>query len=310
MDKIEPMVQDIRTLSLPALRSFHTVARLGGITAAAQHLGMAKSGVSRHIAQLEANFGARLLERGARSVRLTKVGARLDDRIRSILAEISQLSDIVHEEQAGVTGQVTVAATPEFGGLIATRVFPEIRRRHPDLSLVMRPAYAFEDMQDPGTDLAFRVGTFKDDRLVARRLGAFRRLLVAAPGTLRDHPVTAPADLATAPCLTFRGDRPGATWGMVDTSGAETAVDVSGSLAVHSFGILLDLARAGQGISFLPEFMLPEALEDGGLVRCLPDHASREHPVYLSFRPGARNIARVAAVIEASEELVPELLRH
>jgi DNA-binding transcriptional LysR family regulator len=301
------MVQEIRTLGLAALLSFHTVARLGGISAAAQQLGLAKSGVSRHVALLEAHFGVRLLERGARSVRLTPVGARLDDRIRSILAEIDLLGDIVREERVGVSGQVTVAATPEFGGLIATRVFPQIRQRHPDLSLVMRPAYAFEDMQDPGTDLAFRVGTFKDDRLVARHLGGFRRWLVATPELLGRYPLTRPEDLGRAPCLTFRGDRPFATW-TLERGGDETAVDVSGPIAVRSFGILLDLALAGLGFAFLPEFMLTGPLERGELLRCLPGYASPSTAVFLSFRPGARNIARIAAVIAAAEDLVPSLL--
>ena len=128
------MVVDTGTIGLPALVSFHAVARQGGISAAAEQLGIAKSGVSRHVAQLEAALGVRLLERGARSVRLTPVGHRLDARIRSILAEVELLGDIAREESAGVSGQVTIAATPEFGGLIATRLFPQIRRMHPDLT--------------------------------------------------------------------------------------------------------------------------------------------------------------------------------
>ncbi len=301
------MVHDIRTLGLPALLSFHTVARLGGISAAAAQLGMAKSGVSRHVAQLEARFGVRLLERGARSVRLTPVGRKLDDRIRSILAEVDLLEDIAREESAGVSGQVTIAATPEFGGLIATELFPALRTRHPNLTLVMRPDYAFEDMQDPGTDLAFRVGTFKDDRLVAIRLGAFTRWLVAAPGLLSDRNPANPAALADLPCLTFRGDRPGATWRFINEKTEET-IEVTGPIAVRSFGVLLQLAVAGQGFAFLPDFMLSNSLETQKLVRCLPDYTSQLNPVFLTFRPGARNVARIAAVIEAAEELVPKLL--
>ena len=301
------MVQNIRTIGLPALLSFHTVARLGGISAAADHLGMAKSGVSRHVAQLETHFGVRLLERGARSVRLTKVGQKLDDRIRSILAEIDLLDDIAREESAGVSGQVTIAATPEFGGLIATEVFPKVRARHPNLTLVMRPDYAFEDMQDPGTDLAFRVGTFKDDRLVAIELGGFQRRLVAAPDLFAQQPVKAPADLSNVPCLTFRGDRPGASWRFLSDKGEDVA-EVDGPIAVRSFGILLQLARAGEGFAFLPDFMVLEDIERGTLMPCLEDYNGPQNPVFLTFRPGARNVARIAAVIEASRELVPELL--
>ncbi len=301
------MVHEIRTLGLPALLSFHTVARCGGISTAAAELALSKSGVSRHVSQIEAHFGVRLLERGARSVRLTPVGARLDDRIRSILAEIDLLKDIVLEERSGVSGQVTIATTPEIGRHVATSLFRTLRSLYPELTLVMRPAYEFEDMQDPGTDLALRVGSFNDDRLVVRKLGAFQRWLVAAPALLDQYPLTDPNDLAAAPCLTFRGDRPGASWTLVGC-GAETTVDVSGPIAVHSLDILHDLARAGEGFALLPSFMLSDALAGGDLVRCLPDHASQAYPVYLSFRPGARNIARIAAVIETTEALVPSLL--
>lgn len=291
-------------MPLPALLSFHTVARQGGISAAASHLGLAKSGVSRHVALLEDHFGVRLLERGARSVRLTPVGQRLDDRIQSILAEIDLLDEIAREEQGGIKGQVTIAATPEFGGLIAKEIFPEIRARHPDLMLVMRPAYAFEDMQDPGTDLAFRVGSFKDDRLVARRLGRFHRWLVASPHLLDAYPIAEPEDLAKAPCLTFRGDRPGATWTL--TRGEQRRqVDVAGPIAVRSFSILFDLACAGEGVAALPQFILTDALNRGTLLRVLPEYELPASAVYLTFRPGARNIARVRAVIEMIEEMVP-----
>ncbi len=308
IDKYEPMVQDIRTLGLPALLSFHTVAREGGISAAAARLGLAKSGVSRHVAQLEDHFGVRLLERGARSVRLTPVGERLDTRIRSILAELDLLQDIAREESVGVSGQVTIAATPEFGGLVATELFPKIRARHPDLTLVMRPDYAFEDMQDPGTDLAFRVGSFQDDRLVAVELGGFRRILVAAPRCLDGTDIREPRDLAAAPCLTFRGDRPGATW-RFEKGQDHAQVEVDGPIAVRSFGILLQLALAGQGVAKLPDFMLGDALAEGALIRCLPDWSQGLNPVYLTFRPGARRIARVAAVIERATEVLPHTLQ-
>ncbi|MEM8878098.1 MAG: LysR family transcriptional regulator [Pseudomonadota bacterium] len=301
------MVQEIRTASLPALLSFHNVARLGGISAAAEHLGVAKSGVSRHVSQLEAHFGVRLLERGARSVRLTTVGARLDHRIRSILAEVDLLDDIAREESVGLSGQVTIAATPEFGGVVATALFPVIRERYPDLTLVMRPAYAFEDMQDLSTDVAFRIGTFKDDRLVARKLGSFHRVLVAAPALADRHAIARPEDLADVPCLTFRTDQPGATW-ILTSAEEEASVEVTGPIAVHSFGILMELAVAGQGFAFIPEFMLADALKTGALVRCLPGYRSRPISVFLTFRPGARRIARIDAFATVAEELVPEMI--
>jgi len=301
------MVLEIRTIGLPALLSFHTVARLGGISAAADHLGMAKSGVSRHVAQLERHFAVKLLERGARSVKLTPIGARLDQRIRSILAEVELLDDIAREESGGVSGQVNLATTPDFGSVVAATLLPALRTRHPDLSLVMRPAYDFEDMQDPNTDLAFRIGTFKDDRLVARDLGSFRCWLVSSPDLAEKHAVRLTTDLKDRPCLTFREDRPQSTWTFFSPGDVST-LKVSGPFAARSFTVLLDLAVAGQGFAFLPEFMLDEALEKGTLIRCLPEHVSKPYPVYLTYRPGARRVARIDATATLAEELIPDFL--
>ena len=148
-----------------------------------------------------------------------------------------------------ISGQVTIAATPDFGELVAQTLFPILQSEHPKLTLVMRPAYAFEDMQDPSTDLAFRIGKVKDDRLIARRLGSFRRTLVTSPEFKKQNPITAPKDLANIPCLTFRGDQPGATWTFTN-KGKETSVDVTGPIAVYDFGILLRLVKNGQGAAY------------------------------------------------------------
>ncbi|KAB7613489.1 LysR family transcriptional regulator [Amylibacter sp. SFDW26] len=301
------MVQEIRTLGLPALVSFHTVATIGGISAAADQLGIAKSGVSRHVAQLENQLGVKLFERGARSVKLTPIGERLQHRVASVLAEIDLIQDIAREESTGISGQVNIAATHEFGGLVASRLFPIARERHPDLTLVMRTEYDFADLQDPGTDIAFRIGKVHDDRLIAREMGSFRRILVATPEVCAKYKLKHPKELADAPCMTFRGNRPGAIWEFESLT-EETAVPVSGPLAVLSFHILLDIALAGLGFALIPEFMLGDSVTTGRLVRCLPDFQVRAHPVFLAYRPGARRIARIDATIKLSEDILPDIL--
>ena len=283
------------------------MAKTGGISAAADHLGIAKSGVSRHVARLEMHLGVKLLERGARSVKLTSIGERLDQRIASVLADIDLIEDIAREESVGIAGQVNLSATHEFGGLVAEKLFPAARERHPDLTLVMQPEYGFANMQDPGIDIALRVGQVHDDRLIARKMGFFRRVLVAAPDIWKAHPLTHPKDLASAPCMTFRGDRPGAVWEF-ESSADDCAVSVSGPIAVMSFQILLDLALAGLGFALIPEFMLHKHLTSGRLLHCLPGFRVKPHPVFLTYRNGARRVARIDAVIKLSEEIIPGLL--
>jgi DNA-binding transcriptional LysR family regulator len=171
----------------------------------------------------------------------------------------------------------------------------------------MHAAYEFEDMQDPSTDLAFRIGTFEDDRLVAKELGSFRCVLVASPELAARTTLETPQDLEELPCLSFRNDVAATTWSFYSAADMST-IKVTGPFATRSFSVLRDLAITGQGFAFLPEFMLESVLADGTLVRCLPNHVSRPYTVYLTFRPGTRRIARVDEVAKLAEELVPELL--
>ena len=139
---------------------------------------------------------------------------------------------------------------------------------------------------------------------MARRIGSFFRWLVAAPALADTKPLQTPDDLKARPCLTFRGDRPVARWRFVSDE-REAAVEVSGPIAVRNFAILQELARSGQGFAFLPAFMLDEDLSRRRLVRCLPDWTSPGTPVFLTFRPGARRIARIAAILDVAQEVLP-----
>jgi DNA-binding transcriptional LysR family regulator len=75
-----------RNLDVAALRSFLTVAEMGGVTRAAVQLNLTQSAVSLQIKRLEEAFGQPLLERSGRGVVLTSHGERLVGYARRLLA--------------------------------------------------------------------------------------------------------------------------------------------------------------------------------------------------------------------------------
>ena len=239
-------------MTFQELRIFSEVVRAGGVTAAANKLGISKSLVSKQLSRLEEQLQVQLLTRSSRRVQLTLEGERLLSRIESIIAEADRLVEDAHDEVGQPRGIVRIAASPEFGGLVVKHFFPKLLEKYPELNVTMKLAYRFEDLQDPSIDLAFRIGHVQDDRLVARRLGEFRRIIIASPDYVSKHKITRPADLASLNCLIFSGDSLTSSWTLQHKKDPERIeqIKVRGNMAVFGFNALLGVVENGLELRF------------------------------------------------------------
>jgi LysR family glycine cleavage system transcriptional activator len=75
---------------LNAMRAFEVAARLGSVSKAAEELRVTSGAVSRHIKNLEAEFGIQLFERGNRSLRLTPEAAAFAATITEAFASMTR----------------------------------------------------------------------------------------------------------------------------------------------------------------------------------------------------------------------------
>ena len=301
----------METMTFQELRIFSEVVRAGGVTAAANKLGISKSLVSKQLSRLEQQLEVQLLTRSSRRVKLTLEGERLLSRIESIIAEGERLVEDAHDEVGHPRGIVRIAASPEFGGLVVKCFFPLLVEKYPELQLAMKLAYRFEDLQDPSIDLAFRIGHVHDDRLVARRLGEFRRIIIASPDYVAHHKINRPADLQTVNCLIFSGDSLSTTWTLQHKKDPKRIerINVKGNMSVLGFNALLGVVESGAGVANVPEFITGQSIQEGRIVHCLKQWSSQAAPVFIAYRFGAERIGRVSAVIDEARKAIPELLQ-
>lgn len=96
---------------LKDLELFVAVAEAGSIAAAAARLHTVASAASKRMADLEAEVGVPLLQRGARGVTLTPAGFAMLAHARAVLAEVERLREDLGDFAGGVRGQVRIAAT-------------------------------------------------------------------------------------------------------------------------------------------------------------------------------------------------------
>jgi DNA-binding transcriptional LysR family regulator len=122
-------------LDLARLRVLDAVARTGSVTAAARTLDYSQPSVSHHLARLEAETGAQLLQRAGRGIRLTQAGRLLADRAAEILGRIDA-ADAELSAHVGLTaGRVRLAGFASAIGSLVPRAATTLAREHPGLEI-------------------------------------------------------------------------------------------------------------------------------------------------------------------------------
>lgn len=303
------MVHDLRTIGFQELITFITVVKQEGITAAANELGCAKSAVSNQLTRLEQRLKVKLLNRHSRRVSLTKEGEHLLPRIESLLAEGERLFAEAEQEENLPQGIVKIATTPEFAHWILTSFVPLVNQYYPNIRLILKTTYDFEDLQDPSFDLAFRINRVKDDRLVAKHVGLFYRRFYAHPQLAGIDKISHPSQLTQLPCLVFSNTHTAKIWTAYHKETNEQLDwSINAVTASRNFNLLVQLASVGQGVCYVPDFIAQHQLNSGQLKLILNNWQSKPSDIYLVYRRGIDGIARVKAVLELAKEKIPELI--
>jgi DNA-binding transcriptional LysR family regulator len=275
---------------------FLKVLDLGSISAAARHLDLSIAVASKRLQRLEQELGVRLLHRTTRHVHATAEGVALADQGRQLVE---------------VTGTLRVSTSPTFGRLYISPRIPEFLALHPGVKLSIHFSDEVVDLVSAGFDMAIRIGTLEDSRLIARRLASNQRVLCASPDYLRKHgrPAT-PADLQHHQCLVQIGaqGRP-STWRLKGSSGREVTARINSYLESNLGDSLRDAALAGLGIALHSTWHVCDDLRAGRLETVLPDYPVADTAIY-AIMPQRRLVpARVRAFTDCLLRRNPALAR-
>lgn len=284
---------------LEGLAIFAKVAELRSFAGAAAELGLSKATVSKAVGRIEARLGARLFNRTSRRLALTDAGRNLAIPAARILAEGEAAETEARAQSSTPRGLVRLAVPMSFGLREVAPALPDFFAACPDVSVDLHLSDEVIDVIGGGFDAALRIAALPDSSLIARRLAAMPRLLVATPDYLarRDRPKH-PRDLAAHACLGYAYLPTREAWRFVNKAGEEVAVRVDGPLRANNADALMPALLAGQGLAIQPEFMIRDALADGRLVALLPDWHLPEIALHLVTPPGGPRPARIEALVE------------
>jgi molybdate transport repressor ModE-like protein len=133
-------------LDVRRLRVLREVARQGSFSGAAEELAFTQSAISQHVAALEREAGASLVERGARGVRLTDAGRALVTHADAILARL----DDAEQELAAIAGlrggRLRLASFPSAGAALVPDAISIFTQRYPEVELSLVEAEPHESL--------------------------------------------------------------------------------------------------------------------------------------------------------------------
>lgn len=296
---------------LNALIVFAKVAETLSFSEAARRLNMPVSTVSRKVADLEDQLGARLLERSTRTLRLTDIGAEvLSEAQRG--AEVSEaVETIVSNQLTEVKGLLRLSAPPSIADTLLSPIITAFHASYPGVRVHVLVTDRYVDHIAEGVDLVFRVGDLKDSILVARRILTYRRRLVASPAYLARHtPPETPTDILNHSLLAFSLWTSEHSWTFRKGKASET-VRFQPALAMNDYAGLAAALVSGSGIGDLPPIVRPDLFQTGKLIEVLPDWRLPIEPLSM-IHLGNRHIPRAVRLFkdfasQMAQSLFPDL---
>ena len=290
---------------LPSWHAFIKTVELGSMAACARALDCTRAQVSRQMAELEVQLGARLLERSTRRLRPTPAGEVFLQHARQALDSVAATHIALGQQGGRPQGVLRISATITFGRIYVAPLLPPLLAAHPLLVCELILTDQLVDLVQDQIDLALRMTRSPPQDAVARRIAAIERAIYAAPGYLAVHgaPASVP-DLARHTTLSYLltdDDR----WRLQDASGAEHVLPTTCRLRLNSTDALLEAALAGLGLAILPAYLAAPHVAAGRLQRVLPQVqpiTPHGNAIYACYTPSRVRSPKVRVLLDALRE--------
>ncbi|MEO6179155.1 MAG: LysR family transcriptional regulator [Devosia sp.] len=286
---------------MEALDTFATAVRTGSFARAAKVLGITPAMVGRRIQSLEARYGTRLIERTTRTQRLTEAGEAFLARAEAVLDAASELDDSMRAAPGQLEGRVRFTGPATLGIARLAGVLATFSEANPAVTVEAVLADRRADIIAEGFDFAVRVGELQNSTMIARHVGTYRFLVVAAPAHIARHGAPAvPGDLSKARCQINLNMSPRNRWPFFRAGQREIA-EVTGNLQMDNGEAGRVAAIEGAGIAYLPEDLVKADIAAGRLLQLLPDWQTMTLPISLVY-PSRRVPRRVSSLMDTIAE--------
>ncbi|NYT36586.1 LysR family transcriptional regulator [Allopusillimonas soli] len=246
------------------LRYFLRIAALSSLSKAADELNLSQSGLSRHLAALEAYLGKPLFNRTGRGVTLTEAGRKLVDAALPSYARIDDTLELLRDKEGITQGDLRIATIHTFSYYFVSDLLARFLSKYEqvNLSVMARSSPDVVSLVEKGkADIGFVYDSaVASEFLESVPLFVDEMCLIACPGQL---PAETDADLSTCHMPLVGFPEHYALRRMLKSAGLDDRVVV----VAETIDAMLRLSSTGIGACVLPEHIPTQLLADYGLVK-------------------------------------------
>lgn len=286
---------------------FFAIARHNSFSKAAIELGVSASTLSHALKGFESRLGVRLLNRTTKSVTLTAAGESLATQLSSPLETIDAAFEQLNLYRDAPAGRIRLNVAVEAATLLLGPVLPVFFERYPDVELDIAATNRIVDVTEQRFDAGIRYGGTVPEDMVAQRLSADIRWVVAAsPDYLaRFGAPQHPDDLMRHRCVSNRlGDNRVYQWEFERGDEAIT-IKVPPLLTIDQADTGLAAILGGVGLMYCPEPLIAGHLDAGRLRLVLTEWASFGPGFYIYYSSRHQLPGGLRVLIDLIRELKP-----
>lgn len=253
---------------------FVHVVEKRGFSPAATALNMPKSRLSRHVAKLEERLATKLIQRTSRQFNVTESGHIFYRHARALLDEMEAAEAAIQTRKSSPSGRVTISCSVGVAQFAIKDLITDFLVEHPKIAVMQQVTNQAIDLVSSGIDLAIRGHTeaLPDSSIIQRHLATVSWHLFASPKYLSKTGVPkSPYDLFKRQSLKVGWQPATGHWTLQSTEGVKTTVPFSPQYCSDDMGTLKQAAITGLGLVSLPAYVCRQEINDGTLVRVLPD---------------------------------------
>ncbi|OZI27272.1 MULTISPECIES: LysR substrate-binding domain-containing protein [Bordetella] len=270
----------IRTPSMAALTAFEAAARHESFTLAARELSVTESAISRQISLLEESLGVSLFVRVKQRVTLTRPGLLYSEKVRASLRALEQDTLAIAAHGSG-RGNLELAVLPTFALEWLIPRLPTFYARYPDVRINMGVRTAPFSFENEHFDAAIHHGKPIWPHATLELLFG-ERMVAIARADLIGKPLERAEDLLQYTLL-YSTTRPESWRQWFELAGVAQMPESIGSAGFELQSMVVRAAEAGLGVGLVPEFFVPEAAWQNGVIRAHPLSMLAEDSYHLVY---------------------------